>query len=297
MIGSVLRGWSVRPLRLLGRALLRPHRRTLSLLGAGVLAFGLAGCGNGLKVAGPDDTPTPSVASGSPTRTATAKAGPQRRSPSARNTESDHQASASADSSAPDDDNGSDGPGSDGAGGADDSGGGSDPGSGSDDNSGSGGSGSDDVSTAPSTAPGRQTCRLADLRVGVRSPEGGGAAGSQYVLITFTNTSDGPCWMYGYAGVSFVGLQNGTQLGRPARRDRSTEPNRIKLSAGEEKTELLQIANAGNWDPEECVPTTADGFRIYPPDSYTAAYVPFEIEACQSKQVRQLTVYPVGAKA
>lgn len=102
--------------------------------------------------------------------------------------------------------------------------------------------------------------------------------------------------MYGYAGVSFVGNQDGTQLGRPAVRDHSTEPQRVKLRTGETQTELLRIAAAGNFDPEECVPTTSDGFRIYPPSSYTAAYVEFKTDACQGKGVRQLSVYPVGTK-
>ena len=305
MIGSRLRGWFVRPLRLLVGAPLRSRRRILPLLGTGVLVLGLAGCGNGLKVAGPADTPTPSVVSGSPTATATAT--PSRPSPAASSTDADHHPSAPADTAAP--------PGhKDSGGGRDDSGsdGSGDNGSDKGDNGSGSGSGgptgrvSDpdtnnepgSVGSATSTASDPQrTCHLADLEVGVRSPEGGGAAGSQYVLITFANTSDSQCWMYGYAGVSLVGFQDGTRLGRPASRDHSTKPNRIKLSVGDKKTELLQIADAGNWDPEKCVPTTADGFRIYPPASYTAAYVPFKIAACQSKKVSQLTVYPVGAKA
>jgi|GEM_PF-2585303 hypothetical protein len=138
-------------------------------------------------------------------------------------------------------------------------------------------------------------CGLGDLSIGVRVPAGSGAAGSQYVLLTFTNTSPEPCTIYGYAGVSFVGYQNGTQLGKPAARDRSKAPATVRLAPGATKDELLQIADAGNFDPKKCQPMTSDGFRVYPPDSYTAAYVPFKIAACQGR-VAQLRVYPVGIK-
>jgi hypothetical protein len=117
-----------------------------------------------------------------------------------------------------------------------------------------------------------------------------------YVLIDFTNTSAASCWMYGYAGVSFVGHHDGTQLGRPAARQHSQNPRRIRLDGGETISELLQIANAGNFAAKQCAPTTSDGFRIYPPASTTAAYVPFRTSACQGRKVTQLTVYPVGTK-
>lgn len=139
-------------------------------------------------------------------------------------------------------------------------------------------------------------CGLGDLRVGVRVPAGGGAAGSQYVLLTFTNTSQQPCTMYGYAGVSFVGHQDGTQLGKPAVRDRSRSSATVRVAPGNTRAELLQITDAGNYDPKTCQPTTSDGFRVYPPESYTAAYVPFKTAACQG-DIAQLTVYPVGTRS
>lgn len=139
-------------------------------------------------------------------------------------------------------------------------------------------------------------CTLNDLRIGVNVPDGGGAAGSQYVMINFTNTSDTACMLKGYAGVSFVGHQDGTQLGEPARRTDRGHVGRVDLAPGAQVTELLQIANAGNFDADDCAPTTADGFRIYPPESYTAAYVPFEHQACQHGGIEQLTIYPIGAR-
>ncbi|GAB3927473.1 hypothetical protein GCM10011575_10050 [Microlunatus endophyticus] len=158
----------------------------------------------------------------------------------------------------------------------------------------------DETSSAPSNSGtdsgGIATCTLGDLDVTVDTPAGAGGAGSQYVLLGFTNTSPDPCAIYGYPGVSFVGHHNGTQLGKPAVRDRSQSPHTVRLAPGATESGLLQIAQAANFDPQKCQPTTSDGFRVYPPGSYTAAYVPFKASACQGK-VAQLTVYPVGSKS
>lgn len=139
-------------------------------------------------------------------------------------------------------------------------------------------------------------CTLADLNVGVRASEGGGAAGSNYVLLTFRNKSRSTCTLYGYPGVSFVGMKNGSQLGVPAVRNRSVTPMTVRLAAGTTTTALLRIVNAGDYDPKSCAPTTSDGFRVYPPASKTSAYVPFQTQACQRDpgNSKQLTVSPVG---
>lgn len=130
----------------------------------------------------------------------------------------------------------------------------------------------------------------------MKASEGGGAAGSNYVLLTFKNRSGSTCTLYGYPGVSFVGKDNGTQLGVPAVRNRSGTPTNVKLVSGATTTALLQIANAGNYDAKQCAPTTADGFRVYPPGSRTSAYVAFPAQACQRDpgSSKQLSVSPVG---
>lgn len=148
----------------------------------------------------------------------------------------------------------------------------------------------------PSTSSEVAACTSPDLAIGVQASEGGAAAGSNYVLLTFTNRSVSTCTMYGYPGVSFVGKDNGTQLGVPAVRNRSAAPADVRLGAGATTTALLQIANAGNYDVKQCAPTTADGFRVYPPGSETAAYVAFAAQACQRDPgaSKQLSVSPVG---
>lgn len=313
-----------------------PRRRlrcALTVVTGGVAAVALVGCSNGVHVAGPTE-PHESVISGAASPSAGPSSAKPKSSPkSTRSPSAKDSASSDTDTNTGGRNGGTGG--NDSSGGQRDGGGktngqhrtgGPKSGKHSDDQGigsprstskpkGSGGSGQDTSGTGSGsgssgtdqsgdksgedagTVPKGRTCELGDLTVGARVPAGSGAAGSQYVLITFTNKSGAPCWMYGYAGVSFVGNQDGTQLGKPARRAKSVSASPVKLADGNTETELLKIADAGVWDAKECVPTTSDGFRIYPPSSYTAAYVKFATTACQSKSVRQLTVFPVGTKS
>ena len=52
--------------------------------------------------------------------------------------------------------------------------------------------------------------------------QAGGAAGSTYLPVGFTNTSSSPCGLYGYPGMSFVtaGDSSGSQIGRASCRER-----------------------------------------------------------------------------
>jgi Protein of unknown function (DUF4232) len=157
--------------------------------------------------------------------------------------------------------------------------------------------------SAPSTVNTRSTAGLAagatgcgpgSLVVGLRAPRGGGAAGSQYELLTFRNVSHATCTVDGHPGVSFVGLGNGTQLGSPAAR---TGPVRaMRLAPGATGTALLQVVDAGNFDPSQCAPTTSDGLRVYPPDWRVSVFVPFRTEACQRDPGTgpQLSVSAIG---
>lgn len=137
-------------------------------------------------------------------------------------------------------------------------------------------------------------CSVADLDIGVKQANGGAAAGSRYPLLTFTNTSARTCRISGHAGVSFVGGGNGTKLGHSAKW--SGKAKKIALKPGKTAPELVKVGQAGNYDPKKCVPTTADGFRVYPPHSYNSELVKYKAEACQGKGPHQLRAYPVGTK-
>ncbi|HEY0237027.1 MAG TPA: DUF4232 domain-containing protein [Friedmanniella sp.] len=155
------------------------------------------------------------------------------------------------------------------------------------------------TSSAPGTATPssrRDRCTTAHLQVGVRTSQGGPGAGSDYVLLTYRNAGTSGCVLTGYPGVSFVGHGDGSQLGDPATRSAATSSRPVRLAAGATTTSLLQIANAGNYDPATCVPITADGLRVYPPGSTTAVFVAFRTQACQraTGSSSQLVASPVG---
>ena len=69
---------------------------------------------------------------------------------------------------------------------------------------------------------GLAVCPSATLKVTLDTSQAGGAVGSAYYPVDFTNTSDAPCGMYGYPGLSFVTAGGGS--GRPDRGGGPAEP-------------------------------------------------------------------------
>jgi len=83
-------------------------------------------------------------------------------------------------------------------------------------------------------------CRL----VTVNASQAGGAAGSTYVPVDFTNTSGSPCGLYGYPGMSFVtaGDGSGSQIGAAAQENPSFGKVPVQLAAGASaSTPLLTV--------------------------------------------------------
>ena len=125
---------------------------------------------------------------------------------------------------------------------------------------------------------------------------GGGAAGHTGVRIEFTNTSSESCSMHGFPGVSFVGDNNGTQIGAPAQRESGAPEATVDLAPGGTAYAALLIANAQNYDEATCQPTPVDGFRVYPPNSTTALFVRDDRwTGCAAPTVELLTVQPVSS--
>jgi hypothetical protein len=171
---------------------------------------------------------------------------------------------------------------------------------------GCGGSGSHPVSLVPAqgsvastpagSTPAPSACRTSDLsiRIGAR----GGAAGSVYAPIVFTNTSTSACTLAGYPGVSYVAPSNGPQVGAAATRNGLHAASSVTLAADASASALVQMANHANYPAATCKAATVGGLRVYPPGSRTAAYVAFSAPqmACSS-DVNQLTVAAVTAGA
>ncbi|WP_187368720.1 DUF4232 domain-containing protein [Baekduia soli] len=145
---------------------------------------------------------------------------------------------------------------------------------------------------APAPAP---RCRTAELAVAlVRSP-GGGAAGSVYQELAFTNRGRGTCALIGHPGVSFVAGGDGHRVGAAARRVAPPRPARVVLARRARAIATLRIARTADFPPSDCRPRRVRGLRVYPPGATAAAFVRRPGTACSSRADAQLSVTAVRA--
>ena len=126
-------------------------------------------------------------------------------------------------------------------------------------------------------------CATAALKVVVNTAKAGGAAGSIYYPLDFTNISGSPCTLFGYPGVSFVTGQSGTQLGRAATRNPVAHPATLTLAPGDVAHAMLQVAEAGNYSAAQFKPETDHSQKVNPPDKLSAAYAHFTATACSAE--------------
>jgi hypothetical protein len=144
---------------------------------------------------------------------------------------------------------------------------------------------------------GLTACGASSLRVAVDAGQAGGAAGSTYVPVTFTNTSSSACGMFGFPGVSFVSADDsaGHQIGAAAQRNTAFGKKPVRLAAGGVAHAWLQVAEAGNYPAASCQPVTAHWLRVFAPGQTAAIYVSHSFDACSSSSAPLLTVMPVRA--
>jgi hypothetical protein len=121
---------------------------------------------------------------------------------------------------------------------------------------------------------------------------GSGAAGSTSYALNFTNLSGHRCTLNGFPFVEGVNL-SGQQLGRRASFDRSHTPHVVSLAAGATGTAVLKIDEVGDFSPSACLPVTAAGFRVFPPNQTRSKKIPFPFGACSSSGPVYMTVGPV----
>ncbi len=125
-------------------------------------------------------------------------------------------------------------------------------------------------------------CHTAELKVTVAADEGGGAAGTNYEALVFTNTGKRTCTMYGYPGVSYVAGSQGTQVNDPFQRSTATKKT-ITLKPGAAAHSSIGIPTYQNYPAANCKPTDVRGFRVYPPDETAAVFVSQPMKACSVK--------------
>lgn len=161
------------------------------------------------------------------------------------------------------------------------------------------GTGGAPANTSGSPAGGSQAapvpnghCTAGDLRLTL----GGGdaAAGTAYRTLVFTNVSGHSCTVQGYPGVSYVGGDDGHQVGAPAARDGS-KSSPIRLGSGQAASAGVGMVNVHNFDSATCRPQPVRGLRVYSPGETRSKFVALSGTGCANAKVDQLTIKPLQA--
>lgn len=149
------------------------------------------------------------------------------------------------------------------------------------------------TTNAPTTPVDPTICRSSALSVTLGGSEG--AAGTVYAPLRFTNTGPAPCVLHGFPGVSYVGGDNGAQIGPAAEQD-GAKGAAVNLPRGGVASAQLAMVQVLNYDPAVCHPTPVKGLRVYPPGETASVFVPLKGTGCASNppgpQLRVKTVQP-----
>jgi len=143
---------------------------------------------------------------------------------------------------------------------------------------------------APSSSAGRTACATSALQIKLGASDG--YAGGVYQTIDFTNTSGSTCTLFGYPGVSLVTGPPYQQLGVPAKRTTTARAKVVALAPGATANAVLQIVNALNFPSPSCQPTKATALKVYPPNQFTAVYLPSTSYGC-GNPVQTMYIAPV----
>jgi hypothetical protein len=129
-----------------------------------------------------------------------------------------------------------------------------------------------------SSPAGTAACATSALRLKLGVSQG--YAGGVYQTIDFTNTSSSPCTLTGYPGVSLVSGPPYQQIGLAAKRSTSTPVKVVTLAPGAAANALLQVVDALNFPAPSCQPAKSTALKIYPPNQFTAVYLPDTTNGC-----------------
>ncbi|MGD0243839.1 MAG: DUF4232 domain-containing protein [Streptosporangiaceae bacterium] len=146
------------------------------------------------------------------------------------------------------------------------------------------------VAPSSSSAAGSTACATSALQVKLGPSDG--YAGGVYQTIDFTNTSGSPCTLTGYPGVSLVTGPPYQQLGLAAKRSTTTPVTTVTLAPGATANAVVQIVDALNFPSPTCQPTKAAALKVFPPDQFTAVYLPDTSYGC-GQSVQTLYIAPI----
>lgn len=150
--------------------------------------------------------------------------------------------------------------------------------------------------TANADAQQSAACDYEHIRIAAEVAPGGGAAGSRYMNLTFTNSGSTPCSLSGYPSVNYVDAQ-GNQVGAAAKQAAEWTSSGAVIGSGESASATLRETRAGLYDAASCQPTQAAGYRVSIPGTSSSLVLNFPAEACSSTETGQLSVGQIGAQA
>ena len=152
------------------------------------------------------------------------------------------------------------------------------------------------TSSAPAapTAAATKACLASGLVVWAGEEPGGGAAGSVYYRIEFTNLSTATCTVSGYPKVNAVDLK-GRRIGAFATHETGKAAKPVTLAPGQSASATLRIVDALNFPADKCKATTAAGLRVSVPGGSGNKIAPLPFETCVRAASRTLSVAPVQA--
>lgn len=149
------------------------------------------------------------------------------------------------------------------------------------------------TTAAPSEPAQTATCDYGQVHLSADVAPGGGAAGSRYLNLTFTNTGESACSLSGYPSVNYVDGE-GNQIGVGARQAAEWTSSAKVIQPGESAHATLRETRAGLYGAT-CQPTQSAGYRVSIPGTSSSLILNFPAEACSSSRVSQLSVGQVGA--
>jgi Protein of unknown function (DUF4232) len=151
-------------------------------------------------------------------------------------------------------------------------------------------------SSAPAapTAAATKACPASGLVVWAGEEPGGGAAGSVYYRIEFTNLSTATCTVSGYPKVNAVDLKGG-RIGAFATHEPGKAAKPVTLAPGQCATATLRIVDALNFPAAKCKATTAAGLRVGVPGGSGNKVAPLAFETCVRAASQTLSVASVQA--
>ena len=143
---------------------------------------------------------------------------------------------------------------------------------------------------APSSSAAGTACATSALQIKLGASDG--YAGGVYQTIDFTNTSGSTCTLFGYPGVSLVTGPPYKQLGVPAKRTTTPPAKVVVLAPGATANAVVQIVDALNFPSPSCEPAKAAALKVYPPNQFTAVYLPDTSYGC-GNPVQTMYIAPV----